>query len=189
MVEHPKEAGEPEELRRLMVAYQAGDAASFERLYAALAPLLRRFLLGLARDAARVEDLLQDTFLQLHKARHTFDPAYAVAPWVYAIARHVFLADSRRRWRRIREVAPLEEETALVPGTDAGGTAGATAHDLDRALARVSEERREPLLLHHVWGWRFEEIAARLGIREGAARLRAHRALGQLRKLLGERKR
>jgi RNA polymerase sigma-70 factor (ECF subfamily) len=187
VVEHPQEAGEPDELRRLMAGYQAGDAASFERLYAALAPILRRSLNGLARDPVRVEDLLQETFLQLHKARHTFDPALPVSPWAYAIARHVFLADFRRR-RRSRE-APLAEEASGVAAPDPGHAAAVAAHELDRALAELPEERREPLVLHHLRGWSFDEIAARLGIREGAARVRAHRALDQLRKLLGGKKR
>ena len=186
MVEHPQEIGEPDELRRLMISYQAGDAASFDRLYAALAPVLRRFLSSLARDPVRMEDLLQETFLQLHKARHTFDPAFPVAPWAYAIARHVFLAEFRRR-RRARE-APLLEEAAGLAAPDPSQSAVA-AHELDRALAQLPEERREPLVLHHLRGWSFDEIASRLGIREGAARVRAHRALEQLRRLLGGKKR
>ena len=64
------------ELHRLMAAYQAGDAASFDPLYAALAPRLRRYLRGLARDATLADDLLQEVFLRFHRARHTHDPAF-----------------------------------------------------------------------------------------------------------------
>jgi RNA polymerase sigma-70 factor (ECF subfamily) len=188
VVQRPGEAGEPEELRRLMATYQAGDAAGFDQLYGALAPLLRRYLGRLARDPARVEDLLQEAFLQLHKARHTFDPAFPVSPWAFAIARHVFLADARRR-RRARDVLPLPDETSRLAESDAGPSAAVAAHELDRALAELPAERRAPLVLHHLRGWSFDEIATRLGIREGTARVRAHRALDQLRQLLGGKKR
>ena len=57
---------------------------------------------------------------------------------------------------------------------------------LRRAVAGLPAERREPLLLHHVWGFSFQEIAGMLGIREGAAKVRAHRARKQLQGLLAE---
>lgn len=175
-------------LSRLMAGYQAGDAASFDALYAALAPGLRRYLSALTRDGARAEDLLQETFLRIHKVRHTYDPALPVSPWAYAIARHVFLM-AQRRTRRARE-APLPSDEMLEiemegerrrPGDPRVGA----AHDLARALNELPPERREAVVLHHVWGYRFDEIAARLGIREGAARLRAHRGIKSLRRFFG----
>jgi RNA polymerase sigma-70 factor (ECF subfamily) len=56
--------------------------------------------------------------------------------------------------------------------------------ELRRALARVPADRAEALLLHHVWGFDFEEIGKMLGIRAGAARVRASRAMSALRGLL-----
>ena len=60
-------------LRELMQAYQSGRFEAFDDLYAAIAPALRRYLLSHARDAAKADDLVQETFLQLHRARHTYD--------------------------------------------------------------------------------------------------------------------
>jgi RNA polymerase sigma-70 factor (ECF subfamily) len=168
-------------LSRLMAGYQAGDAASFDALYTALAPGLRRYLAALTRDAARAEDLLQETFLRMHKVRHTYDPARPVEPWAYAIARHVFLM-AHRRARRARE-APLLSTEYTPPGMTAPDAAAVSAHELARALGALSRDRREAVVLHHVWGFRFDEIAARLGIQEGAARLRAHRGIKALRQL------
>ena len=62
-----------------------------------------------------------------------------------------------------------------------------THHDIWAAMAELSDDRREAVLLHHVWGFSFGEIGAMLGIREGTAKLRAHRALGALRLLLTSR--
>jgi RNA polymerase sigma-70 factor, ECF subfamily len=168
-------------LSRLMAGYQAGDAASFDALYAALAPGLRRYLITLTRDAARAEDLLQETFLRMHKVRHTYDPSRPVEPWAYAIARHVFLM-AHRRARRSRE-APLLSTEYTQPGMTAPDVAAVSAHELARALDALPRDRREAVVLHHLWGFRFDEIATRLGIQEGAARLRAHRGIKALRQL------
>ena len=56
------------------------------------------------------------------------------------------------------------------------------------ALRRINTDRRNALLLHHVGGWSFREIARRFGIRETAAKLRSSRGMGQLREALRDRK-
>ena len=61
-------------LRALMVSYQAGDLTAFDQFYALLAPPIRGFLRRRLHDAERVDDLVQETFLQIHRARHTYDP-------------------------------------------------------------------------------------------------------------------
>ena len=168
-----------------MAAYQAGDAASFDALYAALAPRLRRYLTGLARDAALTEDLLQEVFLRFHRARHTHDPALPLLPWAYAIARNVFLMECRRRGRRPRESPMLEGEPEPTPMTTTDLTA---AHDVERALGRLQPESRQAIDLHHLGGHDFAEVAARLGISEGAARARSHRGMEALRRFFRRRK-
>ena len=100
-------------LRTLMVRYQAGDAAAFEQLYGALAPLLRRYLIALARDAQRADDLLQDTFLQLHRSRRTYNPSRPVRPWAFAVARHMWLMDQRTRRRKAPPYQDLESTPEL----------------------------------------------------------------------------
>ena len=179
----PEREPENEDLRRLMAAYQAGDASAFDELYAGLASRLRRYLGGLRRDAAGVEDLLQETFLRLHKARHSYDPAWPLLPWVYAIARHVFLMDRRRR-HRTRETPLPEVDAPVVAPSRERPWAGA---EVRRLLGQIERERRDAIVLHHLWGFRFDEIAARLGITEGAARARAHRAMEAIRRFLGRR--
>jgi RNA polymerase sigma-70 factor, ECF subfamily len=171
-----------ETARRLMAAYQAGDPAAFDALYAVLAPPLRRYLTGLTRDAVQAEDLLQETFLRMHKVRHTYDPTLPVGPWAYAIARHVFLM-ARRRALRAREAPPVTDDHAAPASSTSAlsGTPSVATYDLARALDELPPDRREAVVLHHVWGFRFDEIASRLGIREGAARLRAHRGIKSLR--------
>jgi RNA polymerase sigma-70 factor (ECF subfamily) len=164
-----------------MRAYQAGRFEAFDELYAALAPPLRRYLAPHARDAATADDLLQDTFLQLHRARHTYDPALPVMPWALAIARHVWLMDRRTASRR---PAATREATELERPVRAAAASFAERRDLRRALARVTAARRDAVVLHHVLGFSFKEIAARAGIAETAAKLRSSRGMAELRTLL-----
>jgi RNA polymerase sigma-70 factor (ECF subfamily) len=169
-------------LRALMVRYQAGEAEAFEKLYAALAPSLRRYLVALARDTQRGDDLLQDTFLQLHRSRRTYNPARPVRPWAFAVARHMWLMDQRTRRRKAPPHLDLEMAPEVPVPPEVEGMA--REQELRRMLAQLPADRTEALLLHHVWGFTFEEIGKMLGIRAGAARVRASRAMSALRGLL-----
>jgi len=169
-------------LRALMVSYQAGSLDAFDQLYALLAPSIRGFLRRRLMDAETVRDLEQETFLQVHRARHTFDPEYPALPWVMAIARHVWLMHERTRRRRPQ--ATLDVET-VEPGVRADAEAYADGADVRSALATLSIERRRSVVWHHVIGLSFREIAARLGIREDAAKLRSSRGMGELRERFG----
>lgn len=177
--------GVEDSLSGLMEAYQGGDLAAFEELYGALAPQLLRYLTGLARDRTRAEDLLQDTFMQLHRARATYHPGRPVRPWAYAIARNVFLMHARAASRRGRHEAVADDELPDVP-VPAEMESFADRDAVRRAVAQLPPERREPLLLHHVLGLSFREVGAVLGITEGAAKVKAHRAMVTLREILGE---
>lgn len=167
-------------LRSAMRAHQAGDREAFDCIYALLAPRLRRMLISLARDEHRAEDLLQETFLHIHRARRTYDPAYSVEGWAHAIARNVFLMDYRARSRREgQKVAPLSEahEPAVRAHED-----GVVAEDqLEKGLARLTPGRRSAVLLRHLRGWSFAEISEALGISERLARQRSSRGMALLR--------
>lgn len=168
-------------LRELMREYQSGRFEAFDELYAAIAPSLRRFLLSQARDAAKADDLVQDTFLQMHRARHTYDPAYPVMPWATAIARHVWLMDRRTLSRRPRATDDVTEMDLPVR---AEAAALADRQDVRRALGQVARARRDAVIQHHLLGFSFKEIAEKAGIAETAAKLRSSRGIAQLRSLL-----
>ncbi|HEY3381954.1 MAG TPA: RNA polymerase sigma factor [Vicinamibacterales bacterium] len=175
-------------LTALMIAYQGGDLSAFDGLYAGLAPVLRRYLLSRTRDAAWTDDLLQETFLQIHRSRRTYNAAYPVEPWSIAIARHVFLMSRRGRVRKHDfDAGPVEElEHASIRGHE---TAILARDRVSRGLAELTPGTRRAVWLHHVWGWSFEEVGAKLGIREAAAKLRASRGMAVLRRALTEKRR
>ena len=147
-----------DELQRLMTAYQAGSLEAFERIYGSLAAPVLGYLTSLCRERAHAEDLLQESFLQVHRSRHTYRPELPLRPWVFAIARHVWLMDLPDAF------------AAAGDGDRAAGAAGARRRraladrdSLRRALDAILPDRREALLLHHVWGFSFAEIGQLLG--------------------------
>jgi RNA polymerase sigma-70 factor, ECF subfamily len=181
----PTRAGDAQDeaLRELMVAYQSGDVAAFDRLYFAIEQELRGFFRARCRDSQRIDDLLQETFLQIHRSRRAYLPGLPVRPWVYAIAKHALLMHTRKVRRREQP-----EETSLSsvrePDIPAEADQLADRWALKSALRRVPGEGRRAFLLHHWRGLSFREIAALLGIAPGAAKLRSSRAGSRLRNLL-----
>ena len=172
-------------LRELMVRYQRGDMEAFEGLYRHTLPMVRGYLSSMMRDRARVADLAQESYLQLHVSRRTYDPSRPVRPWLLGIVRHVRLCDYRVRCRRVPEVRSL----------DAAPPAAALPSELDhladrdilvRALDELPVNRREVLVMHHLLGFSFREIAHVVGVSEGGARIRASRGIAQLREVLGK---
>ena len=166
-----------------MVAYQAGDLDAFDRFYTALEPELRGFLRARCHDPQRVDDLLQETFLQLHRSRRGYLPGLPVRPWIYAIAKRVFLMHVRKvRRRESRETTELS--TVPEPEAPLESDRLADRSELLSALRHVPPDSRRVFLLHHWRGLSFREIAARLGIAPGAAKLRSSRVGSRLRRLL-----
>jgi RNA polymerase sigma-70 factor (ECF subfamily) len=171
------------ELAEAMAAYQGGNMEAFQTIYVALGGPLGGYLGALARDRSVADDLLQETFLQVHRVRHTYQPPRPVRPWLYAIARNVFLMHRRSTSRRGRHEAIADDalpEVPILPDVEGLGD----RETIRVALTRLAEGRREALVLHHILGMSFREVGAVLGISEGAAKVRAHRALAELRELM-----
>ncbi len=170
---------EPDALVELMVGYQAGIEECFDQLYDRLLPPLRGYLISLTRNLDLASDLLQEAFLQLHRSRQTYRPPRSVKAWAFGITRNVYLM-SRRASARRKEVQ-LPEELARELAVPSQVRRIVDADLLRRAMVDLSREQREALLLHHVWGFSFEEIAGIVGTSRGAAKVRAHRGAKKLR--------
>jgi RNA polymerase sigma-70 factor (ECF subfamily) len=175
---------EERELVALMIAYQAGRFEAFERLYGRLVSDVRRYLLASVRDTTLVEDLIQETFLEIHRSRRVYRPPLPVRPWARGIARNVLLRHRRAAWRRSREaqVAWVEDSHALGGAPDPRAIG---SQDVEEALSRLPAARREAWTLHHVQGLSFRQVADRLKIGVGAAKLKSSRAMKALRLALG----
>jgi len=173
---------EEEQLRALMIRYQGGSLEAFQEIYAHLAPAVRRYLFHLAGGSEIADDLLQETFLQMHRSRAAYNTSYAVRPWVFGLARNVFLMNRRaaRRWADLHESRAELPEFPVFPEADRLGS----RDEIRRGMSRLSADQAEALLLHHEWGFSFEEIAGILGISAAAARARASRGMADLRAAL-----
>lgn len=167
----------------LMIDYQKGKMDAFTGLYDALKRPLIRYLWTFVRNQTTAEDLLQETFLQLHRARQTYTPPRPVRPWIYAITRHVALMQLRSMRRR-KEVLPDEvlPEIPVPPEMDQL----ADRQTVQRLLGTLPREAQEVLILHHLLGMSFEEVGQIVGIAPGTAKVRAHRALKKIRDNLAE---
>ena len=77
------------DLDRLMERYQQADPEAPHVLVVALSPALLRFFRSQVASRQQADDLLQETWMRIHRARHTYRPGEPVLPWVYAIARRV----------------------------------------------------------------------------------------------------
>jgi RNA polymerase sigma-70 factor (ECF subfamily) len=171
-----------QELRALMIRYQGGSLEAFQEIYAQLAPGVRRYLSHLASGSEITDDLLQETFLQMHRSRAAYNPKYAVRPWVFGLARNVFLMNGRaaRQWAKLHESREDLPEFPVLPEADRLGS----QDEIRRCIAYLPPDKGEALLLHHEWGFNFEEIAGMLGISAAAARARASRGRADLRMAL-----
>jgi RNA polymerase sigma-70 factor (ECF subfamily) len=181
--------------RELMQRYQDGDARAFRELYALVAPRLLGYLVKMAHSRAVADDLLQQTFLKIHRARAAYVRDADPLPWMYAIAHRTFLDAVRADKRAIVRVAGDE-----VPEVPAGLT-GESAERRDEprvdpelakaaldALADLPTGQREAVVLTKLDGKSVAEAAEIAGTTVGAMKVRAHRGYERLRALLGMRK-
>jgi len=103
-----------------MARYAAGDDTAFPELYRLLAPRLHAFLGRRLRNPSQAEDVLQQTFLQIHAARSRFSPGSEVMPWAFAIARRL-LIDGRIAFELVKLDGMAAPEVAQMLGTTAMG--------------------------------------------------------------------
>jgi RNA polymerase sigma-70 factor (ECF subfamily) len=164
----------------LMVRYQQADAAAVEELVTRLSPRLLRFLGWPQFNTSHAEDLLQDCWLRIHRARHTYRPSQPVLPWIFAIARHTRL-DGYRKRRRLEA-----RETLVAEVPDHAGVAAPAAPDEDllRMIEALPKSQQDVLLMLKVSGMTLEEVARATGSTVGSVKQKSHRAYVKLRELM-----
>jgi RNA polymerase sigma-70 factor, ECF subfamily len=167
-------------LDRWMERYQQADPEAPAALVAALSPALLRFFRSQVASRQQADDLLQETWLRIHRVRHTYRPGEPVLPWIYAIARRVRV-DGYRRTRRIM----LHEITMeVLPEVAAQAEARNPGPTFDTLVASLPEAQREVVTMLKVGGLTLDEVARATSSTVGAVKQKAHRAYERLRKLL-----
>jgi RNA polymerase sigma-70 factor (ECF subfamily) len=180
-------------LRRLdetMARYAGGDDAALDELYRCAAPRVRSFLLRLSGNLALAEDLTQEAFLRVCRARGHFVAGSPALPWVLAIARNVFLDQARHE--RVRRAHHADVLTAQGPGErqslegkgDDALVARRTLDVVNRALMSAPVRQREAFVLVRFEGLSLADAAEVMGTTPAAAKLLVFRAYSMIRAAL-----
>jgi RNA polymerase sigma-70 factor (ECF subfamily) len=175
-------------LDHAMTRYAQGHSPSFGEVFNVLSPRLLAFLRRLCGSPELAHDLVQETFLRMHRARGSFVPGSAVVPWAYAIARNCFVSHARslksRAARGSLDIADHEVPAGLDSNAEEAVAVRQSAELVERTLAQMSVTNREAFVLIRFEGQSVAEAAQILGASEGAVKLRAFRAYEILRAAL-----
>ena len=169
-------------LDNLMAQYQLGDFDATTALVETVSPQMHRFFLAQLISRTEADDLLQETWLRIHRVRHTYRQGEPVLPWLYAIARRVRVDHYRKTARTIahREVVEDLSTIAAPKLEDANHSEGLAA-----MLALLTESEREVIEMLKVMGMSLEEVARATSCTVGSVKQKAHRAYKKLRVTLG----
>jgi RNA polymerase sigma-70 factor (ECF subfamily) len=167
------------ELRALLLAAIAGDAASYRRFLARLTGHLRAyFRRRLAPLPDEVEDLVQETLLAIHCKRHTYRPDEPLTAWVYAIARYKLVDLLRSRASRAAFSEPWDDEQALFAACD--DEASLARRDLEHLLRGLPAAQREAIERVKLEGHTVAEASRLTGQSPSAVKVGVHRGLKAL---------
>jgi RNA polymerase sigma-70 factor, ECF subfamily len=159
-----------------------GDAAAFDQLVLRFRRPVLRFCWRLLRSS-EAEDLAQDTFVRAFVHFERFDPERPVLPWLIAIARRLCLDVLRRRKvSAMADALPLSAPPR--PGPESEAAVREQLSHLDRALADLDDGPKEAVILFHIEGLSYREIAAALEVPMGTVMTWLHRGRAQLKQAL-----
>lgn len=164
----------------LMASAQAGNEADYRQLLTELSDMVSRYLMSRLGGYDFTDDCAQEILIAVHEARHTYDPRRKFRPWLFAIIRHKSIDAIRRQQARKENEArhALDSDTGRA---NANLDESVTSGQLINAL---SPRHREAIKLTKILGFTTAEAAARLAISESAMKVRVHRAIASLRKLM-----
>lgn len=169
----------------LVAGLVQGNARVFGQVFEAFRPRVFSFLLRLSRRRETAEDLTQETFVRLAKASPTLAPDTRLGPYLFVVARNLFL--SHRRWEMLdlsRIFLLGEEHDDAVTAHDARAQATLELRAVEAALGKLPMVHREVLVAVGVEGLDHDTCAEVLGLKPDALRQRLARARQALREEL-----
>jgi len=171
----------------LMLRYRDGDVSAFEILYRRHKDPLYRYLLRLCRNPGTAEDIFQDAWSKIVRARDRYQPTARFTTYLFRVAHNCFI-DNLRRNRRHDQGVELAPEQQVHPGESPEQlTERALARErLAKALAALPEEQREVFLLREEAGLGVDDIAAVTGCNRETAKSRLRYAVAKLRAAIDE---
>jgi len=173
-----KEISDSELMRQVRGGRTAALATLFERHHARL----YRYCLRMTGNRAAAEDLVQDVFMKMLKYKATFKDDSEFVPWMFGIGRNACLAHFRRTANDHASEADVDSATHPDESADSSQYDGQDEL-VRRALQQLPADRREVLVLSRYEYKTYDEIAKTLECSVGAVKVRAHRAMKQLREI------
>ena len=172
------------ELRTLLLRGLAGDEAAHRAFLTAAAALLRGYFRNRLRGAPEdAEDLVQETLVALHTRRDSYDPAYPLTAWMYAIARYR-LIDHLRRVKRRGPHASIDD---FDPGADDPQIDASDARrDVTALLAKLPAKQQQAIKLVKLEEKSVREAADQTGFSESDIKISIHRGMKTLMRLMAE---
>jgi len=170
------------DLERWMERYQLADPEAPAVLVVALSPALLRFFRSQPASCEHADDLLQETWLRIHRVRHTYRPGEPVLPWFYAIARRVRIDG----YRRTRRVLAHEISVDVLPEPAPRLEPQGPFPEMETLLAALPTAQREVIAMLKLGGLTLEEVACATSSTVSAVKQKAHRAYKRLRRLLDQ---
>ena len=165
-------------LATLMARALNGDACAYEAALRDIARIVRAYARGRLGETI-ADDVVQDTLLAVHRARHTYDPDRPFGPWLMAIA-HSRVVDTARRLRRLRL------QNGQLQDVFGGGAEHHPEQSMTvaQALQRLPHRQRRVIELLKLEGWSAREVAIALGLSVSNVKVIAHRGYDALRRSL-----
>ena len=179
MSESPSGQPDLRNAEELAAAARSGSSACFEALVDRFGPRLLRYLQHRTGDSHTAEDLLQETFLKVHRNLRRYDASQDFAPWLFTIATRLAISHHRRRCTPIIASLDRADPTGRDPGQEA---AAAEERENLWALARrvLRADQFTAIWLRYAEEMPLAQIAAATGRSTGAVKLLLHRARGRL---------
>lgn len=182
----PVASSDPD-LSALMQAAQHGDKTAYQLLLHTVTPQLRAYLNHRFFYKDYIDDVLQETLMALHRARHTYRPEQPFENWMYGIARHK-LIDAIRKYSRHTAREILTENVQIFPVTQRSLSSNMKEeeleHDILKALAQLSKKQREAVRMTKINGLSVSEAAEKTGLSESAIKVNTHRGLKKMQEWL-----
>lgn len=168
-----------------MLRYKDGDIAAFQILYERHNDALYRYLLRLCQHRDTAEDLYQEVWSKIIKARQRYRPTAKFTTFLYRVAHNCFIDHIRRNKRHTNEIAvdPDESESATISPEHAADQLLARKR-LDQALATLPSEQRDVILLFLEAGMNLETISQVTGVNRETAKSRLRYATAKLKSAL-----
>lgn len=183
--------------QEIVVLARQGREAAYRELIGRYQRPVFSLIYRLVRDREKSEDLAQETFIKVLNALDRYDPSYKFSSWIFKIAHNTSLDHLRKKEPQTLSLegsphaeTASEQESSVIQALSTEETPedyaasrelGAT---LEVAIGKLRPEYRTAIVLCHVEGRPYEEIAETMGVPLGTVKTYIHRARNELKKTL-----